>query len=125
VPVRIFLPGIIWFVMMILIIGSPLSVKPLIYFDCVPSRSFVQFFLYLGFVHVWLGVCKKQLKYEVLRERAFPIVFGVSLLLAVFSETILYTSGVLNYFSLWNLGFDIGGALFGLLTFRLLYRSCY
>jgi hypothetical protein len=107
VPVRLILPGLIWFCMMILVICSPLSEKPLLYFECVPSRAFIHFFLYLGLVHTWLGV------------------FSAAVIIAAISETALFGFGILPAFSLWNLFFDIAGAGLGLLTFRLLYGTCY
>ncbi|MFT5860576.1 MAG: hypothetical protein ACI865_002689 [Flavobacteriaceae bacterium] len=111
--------------MMILVICSPLSEKPLLYFECVPSRAFIHFFLYLGLVHTWLGACKKQLKYDKLRQNAFPVVFSAAVIIAAISETALFGFGILPAFSLWNLFFDIAGAGLGLLTFRLLYGTCY
>jgi hypothetical protein len=77
------------------------------------------------FSHIWLGIFKKQLKYMQIRERAFPIVLGVALLLAVASEVSLYALGFLPWFNGWNLLFDLVGASLGMATFHLLYRSCY
>ncbi len=81
--------------------------------------------MFLGFTHIWLGIGKKQLKYETFRERAFPIILGLAVLLAVISEISLYASGFLPWFNGWNLFFDLVGAFLGMGTFHLLYRSCY
>jgi hypothetical protein len=77
------------------------------------------------FSHIWLGICKKQLKYMKIRERAFQIVFGTAILLAVFSEVSLYSYGFLPWFNGWNLLFDLIGTSLGMGTFYLLYRCCY
>lgn len=124
-PIRIILPGIIWFAMMMLIICAPLPEKQLLYFDCIPSRSFVHLFLYLGFVHTWLGACKKQLKYDKIRIHAFRIVFGSAIGMALLSEAILLLVQNSIIVSLWNLLFDVIGAGLGIVSFRILYRACY
>lgn len=125
IPFRLLLPGIAWIMLMALVFYTPLNDSCPIYFGCVPARSFVHLFMFLGFTHIWLGIVKKQLKYETLRERAFPIVAGFAVLLAVASEISLYASGFLPWFNGWNLFFDLVGASLGMGTFHLLYRSCY
>jgi hypothetical protein len=110
---------------MALVFYTPISDRDLVYFDCIPARSFVHLFMFMVFAHISLGICKKQLKYEQIRERAFQIVMGIALILAVFSEISLYSLGYLPWFNGWNLLFDALGATLGLGTFHLLYRSCY
>lgn len=110
---------------MVLIICSPLSEKQLFYFDCIPSRSFVHLFLYLGLVHTWLGAFKKQLKYNKLRVNAFRITFGVVFGFALVTELILFFVHESVIVSLWSLLFDLTGAGLGILSFRILYRACY
>lgn len=125
IPFRLLLPGIVWVLLMALVFYTPITDRSLIYFECVPARSFVHLFMFMVFTHIWLGICKKQLKYEAIRDRAFQIVMGLAILLAVLSEVSLYEFGFLPWFNGWNLFFDILGATFGMGTFHLLYRSCY
>ncbi|MFK7787777.1 MAG: hypothetical protein AB8B56_21830 [Crocinitomicaceae bacterium] len=125
IPLRLLLPGIAWVLLMMLVFYTPLTDRCFIYFGCVPARSFVHLFMFMVFSHIWLGVCKKQLKYMHIRERAFPIVLGAALLFAVTSEISLYAFGFLPWFNGWNLLFDLIGASLGMGTFHLLYRSCY
>lgn len=124
-PFRILLPGFLWMGLMSLIFYTPIADQSLLYFECVPARAFVHLFMFLVFTHIWLGVCKKQLKYMRIRENAFPIVIGGTILLAVFSEITLYSWGYTPWFNGWNLLLDLIGTSFGMGTFHLLYRSCY
>lgn len=125
IPFRLLLPGIFWLLLMALIFYTPINNLDLIYFECVPARSFVHLFMFMGFTHIWLGIFKKQLKYEVIRSRAFQIVVGIGIILAVLSEVSLYGFGFLPWFNGWNLFFDLVGIIFGMGTFHLLYKSCY
>ncbi len=125
IPFRLVLPGIVWVMLMALVFYTPINDRCLVYFECVPARSFVHLFMFMIFTHIWLGIFKKQLKYEAIRARAFHIVFGCAILLAVLSEVSLYALGFLPWFNGWNLLFDTIGAAFGMGTFHLLYRSCY
>lgn len=125
IPFRLLLPGFAWVLLMALVFYTPITDRCLVYFGCVPARSFFHLFMFMVFTHIWLGIGKKQLKYELIRERAFPIVFGAAILLAVLSEVSLYAFGYLPWFNGWNLLFDLIGALLGMGTFHLLYRSCY
>ncbi len=110
---------------MVLIICTPLSEKQIFYFDCIPARSFVHLFLYLGLVHTWLGAFKKQLKYDNLRINAFRIVFVLAVLFALITEVVLYLIHREIIVSLWKLLFDTIGAGLGIVSFRILYRACY
>ncbi|MCJ8292637.1 MAG: hypothetical protein HRT58_22185 [Crocinitomicaceae bacterium] len=125
IPFRLLLPGFTWVLLMALIFYTPISDRSLVYFGCVPARSFVHLFMFMVFTHLWLGIGKKQLKFETIRERAFPIVFAAAILLAVLSEVSLYAFGYLPWFNGWNLLLDLIGATLGMGTFYLLYRSCY
>lgn len=125
IPFRLVLPGIAWIMLMALIFYAPLTETCPIYFGCVPARSFVHLFMFLGFTHIFLGIGKKQLKYEIIRDHAFPIVVSLAVLLAIASEISLYAFGFLPWFNGWNLFFDLVGISFGMGTFHLLYRCCY
>jgi hypothetical protein len=110
---------------MILLFITPYGESQPVYFDCVPARAFIHCALFWGFVHIWLGTCKKQLKYESLKRKAFSIVFLAALIFALLSELGMYLFGIAPSINLWNLAFDLLGAGLGLLTFRILYASCY
>ncbi len=91
----------------------------------IPARSLIQAVLFVGLSHLFLAGFKKQLKYEVLRRRAFVIVLSLVLLNIVLSEAIAYHQHVRLGILGWNILFDILGAGFGFMSFRLLYRQCY
>lgn len=110
---------------MFLLFLTPVKDSNNLFFGCIPARSIVHFALFWGFVHIWIGACKKQLKNEMLKRRAFVITFSAAVLLAILSETIMYLTGISNAFSYWNLIFDLIGSGLGILTFRVLYSSCY
>jgi len=104
---------------------TPQNDPPELYFGVLPSRSLLNCLLFLGFVHIWIAALKKQLRHEKIRHKAIPIVFGSALFLALFSELVIYISGINSTFCFWNLLFDVIGASLGILTFKLLYKSCY
>ena len=110
---------------MILLFATPLSLDAEMFFNLFPSRSIVNFVLFWGLVHIWIGACKKQLKYDKLRKNAFPIVFGIAVFIAIISEAVIYGFNTMVPFNYWSLMFDMLGALFGIASFRLLYASCY
>lgn len=110
---------------MFLLFLTPVQDENNLFFGCVPARSIVHFALFWGFVHIWIGTCKKQLKNEMIRRKAFLITFIAAVGLALISETVMYLFGISDSFSFWNLGFDLLGSCLGIITFRLLYASCY
>lgn len=122
---RYFIPGILWILAMALLFFEPLHDPPHTYFGTIPSRSILHGIMFLGFAHIWIGACKKQLKHAEVRRKAIRIVFIVSIALALISELIILLFIANQSFSLWNLLFDIIGASLGILTFKLLYQQCY
>ena len=76
-------------------------------------------------MHFWLGACKKQIANVSIRRNAFGIVTGGAVLLAVLGEVLVLGLGQENSISWWNLLFSGLGIGLGLVTFKLLYRSCY
>ncbi len=76
-------------------------------------------------MHFWLGACKKQIANVGIRRNAFGIVTGGAVLLAVLGEVLVLGLGQENSISWWNLLFSGLGIGLGLVTFKLLYRSCY
>lgn len=110
---------------MLLLFLTPTGVAQQYFFESVPARAVVHCVLFWGFVHLWVCALKKQSRYEVLRRKAFIIVFVSALGLGLISEICMYAFGISSTFSLWNLAFDVIGAGLGLITFRLLYASCY
>jgi len=122
---RFLIPGLLWTAAMGLLFSTPQNDPPYLYFGFLPARALLHCLLFLGFVHIWIGACKKQLKHDKLRKNAIPIVFAIAILLALSSELLIFGFGINVSFSLWNLIFDIIGACLGILTFKLLYQSCY
>ncbi len=110
---------------MILLFLTPIQDEDNLFFGCIPARSIVHFALFWGFVHIWIGTLKKQLKNETIRRKAFLITFVSAVVLALLSEAIMLMLGISDSFSFWNLIFDLLGSCLGIITFRLLYTSCY
>jgi len=110
---------------MLLLFLTPVRATQQLFFESVPSRSLVHCVLFWGFVHLWVCALKKQSKYEFAKRKAFLIVFVAAAVLAVISELGVYLLGSTPHFIFWNLAFDFIGAGLGLITFRLLYASCY
>ena len=122
---RYFIPGLLWFCAMVLLLFTPQNNPENFFFGTIPSVSFLHGILFLGFVHIWTGACKKQLTYGLLRNRAMYLVFGVAVVIAILSVLCTFLYGVFIKYCLWNLLFDLTGASLGILTFKLLYRKCY
>ncbi|MDC0099059.1 hypothetical protein OAI90_02125 [Crocinitomicaceae bacterium] len=122
---RHFIPGVLWVLVMGLLFLAPQSNPPHTYFGTIPSRSILHGIMFLGFVHIWIGALKKQLKHASIRNKAVKLVFGSALILTLITELIVFLVGINSMFSLWNLLFDIVGAALGILTFKLLYQQCY
>ena len=122
---RVSILGVVWFLVTILVIFSPNQQNQDLFLGSIPIRSIVHLILYWGLVHIWVCALKKQLKFGKLKKNAFILVGIFALSLAVLSEAINYVYHLNGFFSLWNFLFDILGVLIGMLTFRLLYSSCY
>jgi len=91
----------------------------------IPARSLMHCVFFFGLTHLCLTGLKKQLKYEYLRSKAYFVVLIFTIVNIVLSETIIVVAGMSVGITYWNILFDILGAIFGNLSFRLLYRSCY
>lgn len=122
---RVSIVGVIWFFVLLMIVFSPIQQDQLLMFGLIPTRSFVHIFLYWGFVHVWICALKKQLKFSKLKKNAFAIVAVIAISLATFSEVISYAIHLDLTIGYWNFLFDILGVLLGMISFRLLYSTCY
>ena len=122
---RVSILGVVWFLVTILVIFSTNQQNQDLFLGSIPIRSIVHLILYWGLLHIWVCALKKQLKFGKLKKNAFILVGIFALSLAVFSESINYIFHLNASFSLWNFLFDILGVLLGMLTFRLLYSSCY
>ena len=120
--VRLFLPGVIWIGLMILVFITPIQQAENALDLPVPGRSVIHGFLFWGFVHIWLSALKKQWKFEKIKRNALWVVL-VSTLIAIFvSELFIYGQGDKRSSLVWNLVFDLTGTALGILTFSLLYR---
>ena len=122
---RISLLGIVWLMAMILLFITPIDANAPVYFSIIPARAIIHFFMFWGFAHIWLGNCKKQIKHDTLRRIALPLIFSIGILIAVSAEVTAYLSGISSFFNYWNIIFGILGTATGILSFRLLYASCY
>lgn len=91
----------------------------------IHSQLLVHLILFLGFSHILMGVFKKQLKYERLRQHSeiVVIISGVGLISVV--EFTRIGLGISHGSLLWSLIFDIIGVFLGIGTFRLLYRGIH
>lgn len=90
----------------------------------VPMRALVHFILFFVFVHINLGICKKQWKVSRIHKLAFYIGWGVALFMILLSETIAYFGAYRYAFDIRFISLDFLGALTGVVSFKLLYRSC-
>ncbi len=86
--------------------------------------SLIQGSLFLGFSHIFMGVLRKQLRYENLRAKALPITIVSGIVLSVIIELTRYIADFSSYFNTVNLCFSIIGVFLGIVTFRLVYRTC-
>ena len=122
---RFFLPGVIWFGAIVLLFFIPASGQT-IYFKMIPALSIIHGVFFWGFVHIWIGACKKQGKYANIRKNAFKLVFASALVLTAILELLVYliTASLPDYI-FWNIVFDLFGSVLGLLSFRVLYANCY
>ena len=111
--------------MMCLILTSRRQEFELLLFDTIPLRSLINLFLFWGFAHIWLGGCKKEVKHRFLKRNAFAIIIAGTSILAVATELLLYYSGFQRSICSWSIVFNLIGMGFGILTFKLVYRSCY
>ena len=111
--------------MMILSFAIPVVAFKATYFDFLPSRAIVNCFLSWGLVHIWIVACKKQLKYRKLRKHAFTIVFLSSIVLSIVLSIIVFLTNPNDISQLWNIPTGILGSIGGIVSFRVLYSSCY
>jgi len=110
---------------MVLLFLTPSHPSQPIYFDLIPSRAVIHGLLFWGFVHFWVCALKKQGKHDVLRRNSFTIAFAAAVIFALTAELTAYFSGLAHVISVWNLIFSVLGAGIGIISFRLLYASCY
>jgi len=121
--VRIFLPFFAW-ILVLLLLTIRAYETPHWQLGGFNSYSIIQCLLFIGLSHISIGVLKKQLKFELLKDNAVPIVIIFGILFAIGLETLRLATGLTTYFHYWNLFFDILGVLFGIGCFRLVYRTC-
>ncbi len=81
--------------------------------------------MFMGLVHIWMGICKKQLSNNSIKRKALSVVLISAIVLAFVSELYAVGFGFSAGISIWNLAFDIVGTVLGIFTFRLLYATCY
>ncbi len=108
-----------------LLFFTPVDEPILRVFGELPARSLVHGLLFVGFSHLWLSGLNRQLRYAVLKKKAFVIVPAVAIVTIASAESIYWFQNANSELLLWNLVFDISGTGMGILSFRLLYNKCY
>jgi len=104
---------------------TPVDEPILRVFGGLPARSLVHGLLFVGFSHLWLSGLNRQLRYAVLKKKAFVIVPAVAIISIVAAECIYWIQNANSELLLWNLLFDTLGTGMGILSFRVLYNKCY
>ncbi|PWL27290.1 MAG: hypothetical protein DCO96_11115 [Fluviicola sp. XM-24bin1] len=104
---------------------TPVDEPILRVFGGLPARSLVHGLLFVGFSHLWLSGLNRQLRFAVLKRKAFVIVPAVALLTIAAAESIYWIQHANSELLLWNLIFDFAGTGMGILSFRVLYNKCY
>ncbi|XOV66555.1 MAG: hypothetical protein ACFHU9_13085 [Fluviicola sp.] len=123
--VRYLLPGIIWYLFMWLLFLTPVDDPIIRVFSGLPARSLIHGLLFVGFSHLWLSGLNRQLRFAVLKRKAFVIVPAAALLTIAAAECIYWFQDANSELLLWNLIFDAVGTVLGILSFRVLYNKCY
>ena len=123
--IRIFLVGICWLAVMILIFSTPLSVDHPVYFGLIPARALVHGILFWGFTQIWNVALKKQMKFEVVRDKSFLIVGIAAVVLICLSEITSVIHGMSTQHCYINVLFDLMGCGLGILSFRIVYAGSY
>lgn len=122
--IRLLFPAIAWMSFMLLFFFRHYGYDQKWNWNGFTNDTIVHCILFLGSTHIWLGVLKKQLKYQFLRDNAYSFVLISSVILVFVIEFVRYYYSFSNYFNVWNFIFDTIGIILGIGTFRLLYRSC-
>jgi hypothetical protein len=125
VSLRFFVVGLCWLAVMLLLFTTPLPKDHPIYFGWIPARALIHGILFWGFTQIWNVALKKQMKYELVRDKSFLIVGAVAAILIVFSEFIGLSKGMPAAYFTMNALFDFVGCGLGILTFRLVYAGSY
>jgi len=111
---------------MTLVLFNKTEREGLVYFGCIPTRSFLHSFLFGVLTFLLLTFCKKQLVWESIRRNAFQIVGFSTLGAAIILESIgVLARGMGWEVVLWNLLFDAVGIGIGMGVFHLFFRRCY
>jgi hypothetical protein len=104
---------------------TPVDEPILRVFGGLPARSLLHGVLFAGFSHLWLSGLHRQLKYAILKKKAFVLVPVVAITTIFAAESICWFQRSNSELLFWNLLFDFSGTLLGILSFRLLYNKCY
>lgn len=123
--IRCLLPAIIWYMIMWLLFLTPVNTPIVHAFGEVPARSLLHGVLFVGCSHLWLSGFHRQLKYPILKKKAFLIVALIATVTILATELIGWFRIESVPLTTWNLVFDSVGTSLGILSFRLLYNNCY
>lgn len=110
---------------MLLLFSTPTGKHAQYFIWGLHGRSIVYGFMFIGFTHIGLAACTKQLKYEKLKKYAIPLVLITSLMMATFAEYLMISNGIQKSMRVWNFISEFVGIIAGIGTFKLLYRNCY
>lgn len=123
--VRLLLPAIAWILLMTLVLFRPYNNEFGWKSGIMGQEHVAHFFLFLVCAHIWMGIFKKQLKFNFLRQHSEYLVLLSGAFLALILETGRFSLSFAESFSMLSFIIDVIGILAGIGIFRLVYRSCY
>lgn len=121
---RFILPGVLWLIIVVglsLTPGNELQRTDWVFeFDKVVHTG-----IYALLVHLWLTGLKRQRSNRFLRDKAFPLVIGLSIALGVIIEFLqgAFISG--RVFDIYDIIANVIGVFVGTCGFYFLYRNYY
>lgn len=121
--IRYLLPLIAWIAILLLLTIRQYGIPAWQWYGST-NYSIIQCLLFLGYSHIFLGVLRKQLKYEKLRDNALVLAVISGIILSVIVEVLRYSLELSSYFNFWNLIYNCLGVFLGIGIFRLVYRTC-
>lgn len=123
--VRYLLPGAVWYLFIWLLFLTPVDEPYMTVLGDIPARSLVNGLLFVGFSHLLLSGFHRQLKYPILKKKAFVLVPLLALGTIIAGELVCWIESGSQALLLWNLLFEFVGTGLGILSFRVLYNKCY
>lgn len=122
---RFLVPSLIWTTLVILLSLAPAQSIPEISFKFKGFDKLVHGVMYCGLTFLWITGFKRQNKSKKIRANAFVIVLLSAFILGVIMEGMQHFFIKNRYFEVLDLIANGIGCIFGLLFFRLIYKSSY